>query len=186
VRPTTPAGGVHSFTGDTVIPSEGVPLKPSVVLAAAVLTAAGFAASTAAGQSSPTQIKLVEPEQGATFTIVDSPPTSPTRNPQSPKYRTSIGDRGFFSASLLAAKGGSPIGRAYHEVTIVKGNRFPKATFQTRVTLTLGDGQIVAEGAYGPGASRTLAIVGGTGRYAGARGTYTNTDAGDDTITLTP
>jgi hypothetical protein len=162
-------------------------MKPSLVLTAAVVAAAGIAASTAAGQSaSPTTLSLFEPEQGGTFAIVDSAPKSPARNPESPRYRTSVGDRGFFSTAVLDRKGGKRIGHAYHEVTVVKGNRFPKADFLTRITLTLPDGQLVAEGTYGPGTTRTLAVVGGTGRYAGARGTYTNTDAGQDTVTLMP
>ena len=41
-------------------------------------------------------------------------------------------------------------------------------------TLNLRDGSIVGMGA-GTGATRAYAIVGGTGRYAGARGSYTAT-----------
>jgi hypothetical protein len=159
-------------------------MKFSLVLPAAALAAAGIAASTAHGQAAPTTLSLFEPEQGATFTIADSPPRSPSANPE--RFRTSAGDRAFFSTRVLDRKGGATAGRVYHEVTVVKGSRFRSATFLTRVTLSLAGGQIVAEGAYGPGTSRTLAITGGTGRYAGARGTYTNTDAGADTLTLAP
>lgn len=159
-------------------------MKPSLVLLAAALAAAGIAASTAHGQAAPATLSLFEPEQGGTFSVVDSPPLSHSRNPE--RFRTSVGDRAFFSTRVLEHKGGATVGHAYHEVTVLKGRRFPVASFLTRVTLSLAGGQIVAEGAYGPGTSRTLAIVGGTGRYAGARGSYTNQDAGADTLTFAP
>ena len=56
------------------------------------------------------------------FKLVDTAPKSPVANPQSPKFRFSIGDKLVFSAPLFDKKGGTRQGRLYADATVVKGD----------------------------------------------------------------
>src|SRR4051794_11136701 len=99
--------------------------KRSAIAVAALGTVAAAAAiavpSGSAQAPGTTTLSFYEPDAGSIFRLVDNPPKSKTANPQSPKFRFSIGDKLVFSAPLLDKKGGTRQGRLYADATIVKG-----------------------------------------------------------------
>jgi hypothetical protein len=139
-----------------------------------------------------TTLSLYEPANGGTFSIIDTAPRSPVKNPGSKKYRFSVGDQVIFSNPVLDHKGGTRVATLYVEGTVVKGKTFSSLTVLSRVALVFTNGdQITAQGIFGfSGADVRIAIVGGTGAYQGARGTvlsHSNADdSSQDTLTLLP
>jgi hypothetical protein len=139
-----------------------------------------------------TTLSLYEPANGGTFNIIDNAPRSPVKNPGSRKYRFSVGDQVIFSNPVLNQKGGTRVATLYVEATVVSGKTFRSAKVLSRVTLVFTNGdQLAAQGVFDfTGADVRLAIVGGTGAYAGARGfvvSHNNADdSSQDTITLLP
>ena len=86
------------------------------------------------------------------------------------------GDRATLTGRLLSRIGGPQIGYFSGESFFVEGP-FVGAANDVMLqlhTFSLGDGSISGNGTAGPGESE-FAIVGGTGGYAGASGTYTAT-----------
>jgi hypothetical protein len=139
-----------------------------------------------------TTLSLYEPANGGTFKIIDNAPRSPVKNPGSRKYRFSVGDQVIFSNPVLDHKGGTRVATLYGEGTVVKGKTFSNASVMSRVVIVFTNGdQITAQGIFGfSGADVRIAIVGGTGTYAGARGfvvSHNNADdSSQDTLTLLP
>ena len=136
-------------------------------------------------------MSFYEPDAGAIFRLTDNPPKSPVRNPESPKFRFSIGDRLTFSAPLFDRKGGTRQGRLYADGTIVKGTSFRNAAISATATYVLNDAsQIAVQGIVSFSKASTFSVVGGTGRYEGARGHVVSTNGSDnsstDTLTLRP
>jgi hypothetical protein len=127
-----------------------------------------------------------------TFNIVDNAPKSPARNPESKKFRFSIGDEIAFANPVLNQKGGTRIGTLYGNGTIVKGKTFGSASVSIRVVVAMNNGdQIVAEGVFAFAQNDIrVAVIGGTGTYAGARGSVVshnfNDGSAQDTLTLIP
>jgi hypothetical protein len=161
----------------------------ALALAAAALAAAAVAApvlaqSSAGGQTLTFRVL----NKGSHFHYVDNPPrnNNPHRRPV-----FSVGD-GFVLASPLADNSGT-IGELRVTCTVTKkasatnslnpGHPLCTGAFDTK------NGTLFAE-TVDSGAKRTNgAIVGGTGAYAGARGTFTGTTAktGEtDTVNLLP
>jgi hypothetical protein len=139
-----------------------------------------------------TTLSLYEPANGGTFKIIDNAPRSPSANPASKRFRFSIGDQVIFSNPVLDKKGGTRVATLYVEGTLVKGKTFSNASVLSRVVLVFTNGdQITAQGVFSfSGADVRIAVVGGTGAYAGARGfvvSHNNADgSSQDTITLLP
>jgi hypothetical protein len=139
-----------------------------------------------------TTLSFYEPANGGTFNIIDTAPRSPVKNPGSKKYRFSVGDQLIITNPLLDHKGGTRVGTLYLEATVVKGKTFNSLTVLSRAVLVFTNGdQLTAQGIFGfSGADVRIAIVGGTGAYAGARGfvvSHNNADdSSQDTITLLP
>ena len=139
-----------------------------------------------------TTLSLYEPATGGTFKIIDNAPRSPVSNPGSKKYRFSVGDQVIFSNPVLDHKGGTRVATVYVEGTVVKGGTFSSLKVLSRAALVFTNGdQIAAQGVFSfSGADVRIAIVGGTGAYAGARGfvvSHNNADdSSQDTITLLP
>jgi hypothetical protein len=139
-----------------------------------------------------TTLSLYEPAAGGTFKIVDNAPKSPSANPGSKKFRLSVGDEVLFSNPVLNQKGGTRVATLYVDATVVKGGKFNKAAVLSRVVLVFTNGdQLTAQGVFDfSGADVRLAVVGGTGTYAGARGSVIShnnaDDSSQDTITLLP
>jgi hypothetical protein len=139
-----------------------------------------------------TTLSLYEPATGGTFSIIDAAPRSPVKNPGSKKYRFSVGDQVIFSNPVLDHKGGTRLGTLYVEGTVIKGRTFASVAVLSRAVIVFTNGdQIAAEGIFGfSGADVRIAIVGGTGAYASARGfvlSHNNADdSSQDTLTILP
>jgi hypothetical protein len=159
-------------------------------VAATVAVAVPNGSAQDTGTPGATILSFYEPDAGGTFRLIDNAPKSPAKNPQSSKYRFSIGDKLVFSSPLYDKKGGTRLGTLYADSTVTKGTTFANIGLIATATYVLNDGsQISVQGAFTLGKESTAAIVGGTGRYEGARGhlSSTNTpDSSTDTLTLLP
>jgi hypothetical protein len=146
----------------------------SAVLATLALAAAGGTAVTAQGQA-PTG-------SGRTFTLDVVFERASVHTTDLGRKGPSIGDMAALSGKLLA--GGKPAGR--EELTTVDLDpRYGGVVMHAG--LLLGDGSLQlqtagtdkrAPGAAAPTDDTLLAVVGGTGAYAGARGTVLAHDTG--------
>ena len=167
--------------------------RPSLLagaVAAAVALAVGLAA--AGGARTPggrTQIFLDDTDH-ATQAVVDAAPKSPVRNPRSARFRLSTGDTLHVRSPLLDRAHGKRIGTGYSQFTVVKGTTFANALFRGHGAFRLHDGQIAADGVFrAASATNTIAVLGGTGAYEGARGSLTFTEVtsgSQDTLHLLP
>ena len=161
----------------------------AAALAAVALTVVLAATGGAQTPGGPTLTFLDDTSHG-TQVFVDSAPKSPARNPQSPRFRLSAGDTLYVHSPILDHAGGARIGTAYSEFTVVSGNSFANAVFRGHGAFKLRDGQIVADGVVRPAsATNTVAVVGGTGAYQGARGSLSFTQVSNgsqDTFHLLP
>jgi hypothetical protein len=153
---------------------------------AATAAALGVAASGSA-QSGPAQtLTLFESSKAGAFHFIDNPPKSTRRQV------VSVGDEVVFSNPVLDHQGGARVGTSYVSAVFVKGTRVGNAVGIARGVLKLGDGDLVVEGwfrATDAAHTDTLAVIGGTGRYAGAHGQLKTeqTRAGaKDTVELLP
>ena len=139
-----------------------------------------------------TTLSLYEPATGGTFKILDNAPRSPVTNPGSKKYRFSVGDQVIFSNPMLDHKGGTRLATLYVEGTVVKGKTFNSVSVLSKAVIVFTNGdQIAAQGIFDfSGAQVRIAIVGGTGAYASARGFVISQnnadDSSQDTLTILP
>jgi hypothetical protein len=139
-----------------------------------------------------TTLSLYEPANVGTFKILDNAPRSPVSNPGSRKYRFSVGDQVIFSNPMLNQKGGTRVATLYVEGTVVKGKTFNNVSVLARAVIVFTNGdQIAAQGVFSfSGAQVRIAIVGGTGAYASARGFVISQnnadDSSQDTLTILP
>jgi subtilisin family serine protease len=113
-------------------------------------------------------------------------------NPESRRYRFSVGDELLFTSPLFDHKGGTKVGKLYGDFKVVAGKSFASLIVQGEVVYVVsatGD-EIVAKGVASLSKDARVAVVGGTGAYNGARGTLTSHNNADDssvdTITLLP
>ena len=155
-------------------------IKP--ILAATVGLAAAstgtWAVTSGAQQPGPPtgSMQLVQPNKDVKFHLVDEAPRQTRRRAFSP------GDT-LVTRGPLADTAGKRVGRAQmlYVVTRAQGGA---ADTQFSATLILRDGHLVLEGADTAKEDvDTFAITGGTGRYAGARGTAQLTP-GDEATSL--
>jgi Dirigent-like protein len=159
---------------------------------AILVAASAVAAPTGSAQApGPTTLSLYEPANGGSFKIVDNAPRSPVSNPESRKYRFSVGDEFIFSNPVLDKKGGSKVATLYVKATVVSGKTFASVNTLSNVVLAFNDGsQLHAAGVFSFSKDVRIAITGGTGIYIGARGqvvSHSNADdSSQDTITLLP
>jgi hypothetical protein len=153
-------------------------LPHRAVILAASLAVAGLAATPAIAQG-PVTITFKEANKGSTFRFIDNPP-------RSKNHRPSAGDLLVFSNPLVSntgAKRGTL--RATCTVTGATAKTTPAVCYGV---YSLKEGQLAALVSTDIEASTTKGIIiGGTGAYAGARGTFTskqNKSGADDTVTL--
>jgi hypothetical protein len=160
----------------------------TTLLLAAALGAVLLLPGSASAQG--TTLTFYEPDAGSTFRFIDNAPKSPASNPESKRYRFSVGDEVVFTSPLFDRKGGTRQGTLYTAAKIVKGGRFDQVSLIASAIYVLNDGsQISAAGLFSFSKPVSVAITGGSGRYAGARGSLTSTTAKDsstDTLTLLP
>jgi hypothetical protein len=167
--------------------------KRSVIAVAVVGSVAATAAiavpSGSAQDPGATTLSFYEPDAQSTFKIVDNAPKMFGARP-GPRSRFSIGDQLALSSALFDKKGGTRQGRLYAHGTIVKGGTFDTAALAASGSFVLNDGsQIAVQGYLSFSKDSTIAVVGGTGRFEGARGhdlTTNNANSSTDTLTLLP
>lgn len=159
------------------------------LVAGTALAAATVVAGTGSAQAPGVRtLTLFENTARESSKLVDNAPKSPTKNPDSRRFRLSSGDELVARTPLYDRKGGKRAGIAYVHAVAAKGSKFQDAVFQGQVVLALHDGDLVLAGLAGA-IQRPFAVLGGTGAYKGARGSATEqeTDSGAElTIRLLP
>jgi hypothetical protein len=149
---------------------------------AAVLLAA-FAAGCGSGSTFTKQtLTFTERQNDDSFSFADNPPKSSTSNDGEPKL--SNGDQITFTADMIDGSGKDAGDLdATCTVTATTTGSFDDSRAQCVATATIPGGSLtlaVGGKAFGGGTTRG-AVVGGTGDYAGATGSFTSTDeAGTD------
>jgi hypothetical protein len=159
--------------------------------AAAAITAAAIAAS-AGGQTAPgSTITLTEVPKGASFGFVDNPPHTRFSHEGEPR-KLSVGDLEVESI-VVADQQGNRRGRFDAYCVITRPGVPASHEEECTGTYRLTDGSISALGSFVGKDSDdfTAAITGGTGAYAGARGSLKSVAVGKsgkrtDTINLLP
>ncbi len=156
------------------------------VLVAAVGAAVLLAALVAGCGGGPTFTKqtltFIERQNDDSFSFADNPPKSSTSNDGEPKL--SNGDQITFTADMLDGSGKDAGDLdATCTVTATTTGSFDDSRAQCVATATIPGGTLtlaVGGKAFGAGTTRG-AVVGGTGDYAGATGSFTSSDeAGTD------
>ncbi|HEV2592641.1 MAG TPA: hypothetical protein VGU02_12195 [Gaiellaceae bacterium] len=145
----------------------------ALALAAAVLAAAAFGvARSSAGGAAPTKLVFAEREEPGNFAFDDLGAKS--------KQGPDIGDVLAFTHTLVAH------GRAAGVIHLTAiGVDHRRHLTQATGTVVVADGTIAVSGVVPQSSLFSLAVVGGTGAYAGARGTLTvRTPAHTSTITI--
>jgi hypothetical protein len=145
-------------------------IKLVTLLGAAVLAGGAAAATTARSAGNASTLDLAVDGRHATRTLVDAAPKHTTTAPND-----SPGDTIVMHAPLLN-QNGARIGTidATFLTTAPGSNATHDGSEQLTATLRLPEGQIAVLGTVGAYARVThVAIVGGTGRYADARGDVT-------------
>jgi hypothetical protein len=179
--------------GTNTAPKGDVVMKRIVVLCIAVGAFALWAQAGTAQAPVGRTLSFYEAPTGGDFAVVDNVPRSPVKNPESRKYRFSLGDEVVFSEPFLDHKGGTRLGTLYGSGKVVKGKTFASVVFLGQVVYAFngtGD-QITAHGVFSFSATDVrVPVVGGTGAYNGARGfvvSHNNADdSSQDTISLLP
>jgi hypothetical protein len=118
-------------------------MKGAVVVAAALaagLATAGITASGSAQAPGTRTLSLFENDAAMKIRFVDNPPTSPTRNFGSPRFRVSAGDRFNFVVPLLDRRGGKRAGTLYGEATNMQGRTLARMVGRFEETVVLADG----------------------------------------------
>jgi hypothetical protein len=138
-------------------------------------------ASTASAIA-PVQIEFKEPEKGGTFAFIDQAPKTTFGKHGQPKL-ISAGDELVITTPVL--ENGKKIGQLQATCTATKtSNDFLAAGFECFGTYVLKGGTMVASTTIGNGKTNEGAILGGTGIYANARGTFVTTEHGSFSTTV--
>jgi hypothetical protein len=144
----------------------------AVAVAATVATSAGLALADSPAEHADAHAASAPPTgtlqivlRPKSFNFADAPPKRSGDGPPSP------GDASIITYRVLDASGAKRLGRAQFVCTAI--DRRGKHE-QCSGTIALPDGQIATQGD-----AENVALVGGSGAYAGARGTATGEDHPD-------
>jgi hypothetical protein len=140
----------------------------TVAVAATVI--AGILTSGGAAQAPGERTFKIIEGSGGTFKFIDNAPKA--RNPRNP--RLSVGDVFLFTSPLFN-EADKRIGRLHVYCVVTRGGRFRRSTSQCSGTYALRDGTLAASAVL-RGEDATIAVIGGTGAYEGARGSITDRD----------
>jgi hypothetical protein len=155
-----------------------MPARP--VAAVAALLALALVPATARADRT---IRFVEVDKGSTFHVTDIAPKAP--NPRNPS--ASVGDQLIFT-NPLATSAGKHLGQLRAVCTVMNNVQqlFHAAVLCTGA-VAFKDGQISIVVTTGDISRSTTigAVVGGTGAYEGARGTFKSVSARNNKDTLT-
>jgi hypothetical protein len=168
------------------------PIRTSAAAAflAASITAAIIVTNAGGEASQGRTITLTEVAKGASFGFVDNPPTTTFTREGEPR-RLSPGDLEI-EAITVANTQGARVGRFHAYCVVTRPGIFARHEEECTGTYRLNDGTITVADVFAGSETSdwTAAIVGGTGAYAGARGTLTSVAARGgsrtDTLRLLP
>jgi hypothetical protein len=122
----------------------------------------------------PVTLEFREPEKGVTYAYIDQAPKTTFSKHGQPAL-ISAGDEEAITIPVL--EGGQKIGHLQATCTATKTSKdFVAASFQCFGTYVLRGGTLVATTTFSKGSTNEGAILGGTGTYANARGTFTTTE----------
>jgi hypothetical protein len=156
----------------------------AAALAAWAVAAAGGAASGAPAQAPAPASTTALVERPATFRFVDVAPRG--------HGRVSAGDRSVMTSALLHADATRRAGTSVLECTAVRDGAPRRVPFHCTGTVRLADGTFAVDGVISGASPRmVLAVLGGTGAYAGRHGTFESAPRGHgpamkDTLRLEP
>ncbi len=146
-------------------------LKPtSLIAGAAVALSAAVAVPALTSAQSPTARTITVNLKAQNVAMDDVAPKSK----RGPAGGVSLGDRLITRQSMFDPGSKKRIGTLHTDCTGVgPTKRFPSVTLLCKVSYTFFDGQIVAAGTFKlDDDNAEIPIVGGTGAYAGARGSF--------------
>jgi hypothetical protein len=163
-----------------------VPLNSArwgVVVAAVIVCAVFCAFAASATAAKETIITFTEPEKGAVFHFVDNAPKTKVDKHGNP-LRISAGDQLTIWNPLVS--GGKRIGhlQAFCFATKPAKRNFTAAAFECTGTWVLPTGTLSGQAVLGKVGAEG-AIVGGTGIYANAHGTFISEEGKTTTTTIT-
>jgi hypothetical protein len=157
----------------------------ALLLALSGLLAAVFSAGASAATT--TTLTFQEPEKGSTFTYVDVAPTAPTKH----GFPTAISPGDQLVLTNPLTEGTKTIGKLRARCTATapaktnSNTAFLQAHFICEGVFTLPGGTLYANASIVKGGTEG-AITGGTGKYAGARGTILSKEVkGGSATTIT-
>jgi hypothetical protein len=140
------------------------------VVAGAAAVVAAFAGTGSADHPGSTTLTFVERFNQGTFRYINIRPKAPGRSES-----VSPGDYFVGSSPLYNAANTRRVGRYFFKCTAVRGaRRFGRSTFQCEGTARLSDGTMATSGIVRGGRTDPGAVIGGTGAYEGASGSYTS------------
>jgi hypothetical protein len=162
------------------MPSRRTTLRLAVPLAAAGVVAAIAAPGGHAQAPTSTTLSLVEKNAGGSSAFIDN-------TPHSRGDRPAAGDQVVFSLPLYDGGGTKRIGTVSATCIVWRKPTSEEPPLICHGFYALPDGDLIVAGRLAAGPTKHLAVVGGTGAYAGARGTLDSTDTStgsNDTLTL--
>ena len=151
--------------------------------AAALLSCLAALAFTGSAAAATTTITFKEPEKGSTFAFIDNAPK--TKRKHGFPEKISAGDEFVFTNPLEAE--GKKIGHLQAVCTATENGKFQNAGFNCNGTFVFTGKGTLTGAATITGKKTEGAINGGTGTYAGARGTFVSKEGkgGASTVTVT-
>jgi hypothetical protein len=139
------------------------------VVAGAAAVVAAFAGTVSADHPGSTTLTFVERNNLGTFRFIDVRPKSPR-----PGARVSAGDMFVGSAPLFDAANTRREGKLFFKCTAIVGaKRFPRAVFHCEATARLSNGTLAISVLF-TGGDVGGPVIGGTGAYEGASGSFTS------------
>ena len=159
-------------------------LRPLLITAS--LAALGWAGTAAAQTPSPQALTLIETARGGTTHVVDRPPVSR----QGGANRRLTKDDTLVITNPLRDTSGRRAGRLRASCAVTKAGGFDSAAGDCLGVFQLKAGRIYVTVPLNLAATTTTgSVLGGTGAYAGVRGTWTSVQrrngSARDTLTLT-
>lgn len=155
-----------------------------LVLAGVGLLAAGFVCAAVASAATTTTLSFQEPEKGSTFTYVDVAPTAPKKH----GFPTSISPGDQIVITNPVTEGGKTIGKlrarctATAAVAKISSVAFAGAHFICEGVYTLTGGSLFANATIVKSGTEGV-VTGGTGKYAGVRGTVVSKEMKGGSVT---
>ena len=149
----------------------------TVALAASAAVLAALAGTGSADHPGSTTLTFVERNNEGTFRVIDNPPRAPRRS-----QRVSPGDMFLGSNTLYNAANTRREGKVFFKCTAILGaKRFQRATFQCEATARLANGTLAVSVLF-RGGDPGGPVIGGSGAYEGASGSFTSDERGRTSV----